>query len=111
MSDEIKVGLGLPWFSIAIGIISGWIATGTTEGLIIGGAMGIVVAVASYLGWIPFVGWWVYSVIINILFDSIGFNMPILFWWGMIFAIIYCIIISVLVSIGVLAILSEVVGN
>ena len=91
---EIKISLGLPWVSLAIGVISGWLAIGGTEGILIGAALGIVVALVSYLGLVPFVGWWIYSIVINMVFNAIGYDMPILFWWGMVCAIIVCIITS-----------------
>ena len=106
-NKTVKLTIGLPWVSVAIGVISGWIVMGTTEGLIVGGALGVVVAFACYLGLIPFVGWWVYGSVVNVLFQAIGHEMPILYWWGMLFAAIFCIITSFVAVIIILAGLAE----
>ena len=88
-SEIVKVGLGIPWIAVAIGGLSGWISMQSSEGLIIGCLCGIVVATATYVGLIPIAGVFIYSWIINALFSWIGIDMPILYWYGMIWAIIY----------------------
>lgn len=101
--SRIKISVGLPWLSVAIGIVSGWLVIGGVEGMILGFGLGIIISFASYLGAIPFVGWWVYGWVANYIFGEIGHSMPLLFWWGMICAVIFCIITSIFAGIGILA--------
>lgn len=106
MTDEkTKISLGLPWLAIAIGGLSGWIVGGTIEGLLVGCLLGIVVSVSTYLGFIPFVGPFVYHLVVNTLFGAVGMNLSILYWYGMIFAIIFTCITSFIVIIIIGAII------
>lgn len=110
-SKTIKVGLGIPWLAVAIGGLSGWVATQTTEGLIIGCLCGIVIATATYIGLIPIVGVFIYSWIANALFNWIGMEFHVLYWYGMVWAIIYTVITTAIVIFlllaGIGAILSD----
>ena len=110
-SKTVKVGLGIPWLAVAIGGLSGWIATQTGEGLIVGCLCGIVIATATYVGLVPILGVFIYSWIAGALFTWVGMDFSILFWYGMIWAIIYTAITTfvgiIVITEGIAAILNR----
>lgn len=80
---------GLPWIAIIIGAICGWLATNTVEGLAIGVLCGIIISLATYLGLIPILGVVLYDIVVRALFTWAGMDIPILYWFGLIFAAIF----------------------
>lgn len=91
------VYVGLPWVSIAIGALSGWVATNTANGLAVGAFCGIIISVATYVGLLPGIGLILYDWIAKALFNWLGVNLPILYWFGFIFAVIYTVIVVIVV--------------
>lgn len=93
MSDDDDGGLvikfGLPWIAVVIGGLSGWVAMGSMEGMLIGAMMGVVVSVTSYFGLIPVAGPFIYTFIVRTMFDWAGMELPILFFYGLVWSIIY----------------------
>ena len=103
MSDDgdnyVAVKLGLPWIAVAIGGLSAWLVLETTESIILGALMGIVVSLASYLGFIPIGGILIYHLVVNMLFTWMNLSLPLLYLYGLIWAIIYTIISTIILII------------
>lgn len=93
MSDNDSGGLvikfGLPWVAVVIGGLSGWVAMESMEGMLIGVMMGVVVSITSYFGLIPIAGPFIYTFIVRAMFDWAGVELPILFFYGLVFSILY----------------------
>lgn len=57
MSDDNAIlKIGFPWVAVAIGGLSAWIIFGTMESMFLGCLVGVIVSLASYLGFIPIGG-------------------------------------------------------
>jgi len=98
MEKNIKIVFGgLPWLSIAIGALAGWVATNTANGLAVGAFCGIIISVVTYVGLLPGIGIVFYDLIANALFKWLGVNLPILYWFGFIFAVIHTAIVVIVV--------------
>ena len=97
MEKNVKVGVSLPWLSIAIGALSGWVATNTANGLAVGAFCGIIISIVIYAGLLPGVGLILYDLMAKALFTWLDVNLPILYWYGFIFAAIYTVVVVIVV--------------
>lgn len=83
------IKFGLPWIAVVIGGLSGWVSIGSLEGILVGAMMGVVVSITSYFGLIPVAGPFIYTFIVRAMFDWAGLELPILFFYGFVWSIIY----------------------
>ena len=98
--SRVVLKIGLPWIAVAIGGLSAWIIFGTMESILLGCLMGVIVSLASYSGFIPIGGVFIYHLLVNILFTWTGMQLPLLYLYGLIWSIIYTVIaIIVLIAI------------
>lgn len=92
LSDDdkkITIKFGLPWLSVVIGGLSGWVVMGSMEGMLVGVMMGVVVSITSYFGLIPIAGPFIYTFLVRAMFTWAEVELPLLFLYGLIWAIIY----------------------
>ncbi len=82
---------------IAIGVVAGWAAIGGFQGIVVGAMLGILTPLVAVTGIVPFFGWWIYEALIDFVFTQVGYNMPLLWWFGAIIAGILCIITSAII--------------
>ena len=94
---ETTIGIIFPWIAVAIGGINGWIEAGTIEGIAVGVLLGILVSLCIYLGLIPVLGVFLCHLAIHFLFDAVGLNLIFLYWFGIIVAAIYTLIVVILI--------------
>lgn len=95
MSEKEKrksLYFGLPFIAIAIGMINGYISTGTTEGILIGIALGILLTIVAVLGIIPVGGVILYHFIALAVISVVNIDFTLLYWYCLIEAILYTII-------------------
>ena len=96
MEKETKIDnktWGLPWIAIIIGCLCGYLSLGNIEGIFIGGIIGVIISLVTYVGIIPILGVYLYILISSAIFELVPeIDFTFLYVYGLIISILYTVI-------------------